>query len=470
MYLQKQYADPLGLMIQFMQSGSDALFKDIKLKTWAESNGVTLQYTAPYRHEGTIEARMKTVLDMTRTVLADTALAEEHWQTLVEASVYVLNRLPTSRNPHTCPLTALTGKVPDISHLVPLGYPATVKVYDEEGSHKRTTLELKGEECVVVGYAPDDNSYKVVTKSGRFLLRKDVIVDENWSTTQRRQHKHVQDVLLLDTEERAVAARDDIDMPAPRPVSKVVERPAPPADPPPALRRSSRWTMRPDRLAYAAEKKTPLFADLPEVPRTVQEALQSKDALSWLTAINAEFTELIDRGVIVPLKRDEKGGIPFKSKIVFRVTRDHGAKLERMLKFKARVVARGFSSIFGVHYEESYSPTMLFKSLLIVLTIAKREGWHKTNIDVGNAYLEALREKPLYMLLPFDWTDGKKIKVRLARNLYGLKDAGLLWYVLIDKILKAERYTRSVFDTCVYCKAGSILCLFVDDLATALSR
>jgi hypothetical protein len=84
-------------------------------------------------------------------VLADSGLVEDHWETLVESAVYVHNRLPTARFSSSCPQTELTGAVPDISNLVPLGCPATAKVYDEEDK-KRTSLSPKGEECVVLGY------------------------------------------------------------------------------------------------------------------------------------------------------------------------------------------------------------------------------------------------------------------------------------------------------------------------------
>jgi hypothetical protein len=47
--------------------------------------------------------------------------------------------LPTARLPTSCPLTELTGKVPDISNLVPIGYPSVVTIYNEERSKKRTT-------------------------------------------------------------------------------------------------------------------------------------------------------------------------------------------------------------------------------------------------------------------------------------------------------------------------------------------
>eukprot|EP01034_Spumella_vulgaris_P025234 gene25234-31665_t len=484
MALQNKYATPLGLKIAVMQSDSDALYKDRKLRSYASENSVELQYTAPYRHEGSIESQMKVVLDMVRTVLADSGMAEYHWQTLVEAAVHVLNRLPTASNPRTCPMTELTGRLYDISGWIPLGYPATAMNHAEEG---RTTLEPKGVECTVVGYAPESNAYKIVTKTGRLLIRKDVIVDENWAVLQRRRHQqqHLQpvaDLLLIDAEERG--ARDDIEVPSPKPFKAVVPL-EPPAEPPP-VRHSGRVSVAPDRLSLNSERESlrskPVFGGrremfaseklqpLPPLPRNMSEMLQSKSAYEWLHAVNAEFAELIERGVIVPVEPGEKTDKPFRSKIVPRVTRAHDAVLGDHLKFKARVVALGYSSILGVHYDDTYSPTMLFKSLLIVLTIAMREGWLRTNIDVGNAYLEAARLKALYMWLPIDWTQGRKIKVRLARNLYGLKDAGLLWYLVIDRILQKEGYKRSVFDPCVYHKAGSILALFVDDLAITGNR
>ncbi len=121
MSMQAKFAEPLSLKIRYLQSDSDQIYKDQKLVNWAESNGVKLQYTAPYRHEGSIEARQKSVLEMVRTVLADATLPEKYWEPIAEAAVYVLNRLPTARFPASCPLTELTGKLPDISNLVPLG-------------------------------------------------------------------------------------------------------------------------------------------------------------------------------------------------------------------------------------------------------------------------------------------------------------------------------------------------------------
>jgi hypothetical protein len=47
--------------------------------------------------------------------------------------------------------------------------------------------------------------------------------------------------------------------------------------------------------------------------------------------------------------------------------------------------------------------------------------------DVGNAYLESLIDKDIYMVLPVDlWVNGERRTVKLVKALYGLKQAGEL--------------------------------------------
>lgn len=191
--------------------------------------------------------------------------------------------------------------------------------------------------------------------------------------------------------------------------------------------------------------------------------------LEWLKAINKEMKEQIDREVIIPLTVEETQEInklkPFKSKLVYRVTRE----LDDMLKFKARMVACGYSQIFGTHYNINNSPTVMFRTFLIILHIAAIFKWARCHLDVGNAYLEALLNRALYIYLPLDWTKGKKIAVRLNRNLYGLKQAGLLWYLLYQKTLLDFGFSMSNWDPCTFFmfKDGMkvILTVFVDDNA-----
>lgn len=467
MQLQSKFASPRNLRIKILQSDSDSIYKDQKLANYASSEGIILQYTAPYRHEGSIEARIQHVLNMMRTILADSNLAEKYWEPIAEACVYIINRLPSTKHPTSCAFTELNGTVPDISNFVPLGYPAVCKIYDEEPNpNPRTKLEPRGEKCRVLGYEESTpHALRVVTESGRLLIRKDVVVDENYTVHRNTKGPAASDYkYLLEPEPAVPRAVDD---------SVIAHKPeAPAAAPAPPMHRepSSRPRKPPDRLSLNASKT----ADdtLPPLPRNLKEAIAPTNRwrLEWLQALNKEMKEIIDRGVIQGVKKGETITQPFTSKIALRITRQQLANLESALKFKMRLVARGFSSIFGVHYDANYSPACLFKSLLVVMHIAKIEGWYKTNIDIGNAYLEAECKRDMYMVLPMDWTGGRKIVVRLARNLYGLKDAGLVWYLLVNKVLQEFNFVRSIYDPCIYylmTKDGKrvILVLFVDDMA-----
>jgi hypothetical protein len=96
-------------------------------------------------------------------------------------------------------------------------------------------------------------------------------------------------------------------------------------------------------------------------------------------------------------------------------------------------------------------------------------GWHITGCDIGNASLEALTNRSLYMELPVDYT-GKDdvVVVRLVRNLYGSKQASYMWYTHLCKILADYGFERSSFEPCcfIYNKDGKyiIICVYVDDL------
>ena len=111
-------------------------------------------------------------------------------------------------------------------------------------------------------------------------------------------------------------------------------------------------------------------------------------------------------------------------------------KADGTLIFKARLVVKGFSQRFGIDYDETFAPTVTFGTILLILHIAVTSKWHITGCGIGNAYLEALTNRDLYMELPTDYTGFEdKVVVRLIRNLYGSKQVAYMWYMLLCKVL-----------------------------------
>ena len=60
-------------------------------------------------------------------------------------------------------------------------------------------------------------------------------------------------------------------------------------------------------------------------------------------------------------------------------------------RFKARLVARGFTQQFGVDYENTFAPVIRFDSLRILLALAARYGWIVHLMDAQVRY-HAIRD------------------------------------------------------------------------------
>ena len=70
-------------------------------------------------------------------------------------------------------------------------------------------------------------------------------------------------------------------------------------------------------------------------------------------------------------------------------------------KHKARIVAQGFLQQEGVDYTETYSPTVRFESIRMMIAAAASEGMQLEQMDVTTAFLYADLEEEVYLEHPF---------------------------------------------------------------------
>ena len=68
--------------------------------------------------------------------------------------------------------------------------------------------------------------------------------------------------------------------------------------------------------------------------------------------------------------------------------------------YKARLVAKGFRQVQGVDYDETFSPIVMLKSVLIMLEIAAFYDYEIWQMDVKTAFLNGFLEEELYMMQP----------------------------------------------------------------------
>ena len=56
-------------------------------------------------------------------------------------------------------------------------------------------------------------------------------------------------------------------------------------------------------------------------------------------------------------------------------------------KYKARLVARGFTQTYGIDYTETFSPVTRLNSIRVILSLAINNPWDLCQLDVKNAFL-----------------------------------------------------------------------------------
>ena len=160
------------------------------------------------------------------------------------------------------------------------------------------------------------------------------------------------------------------------------------------------------------------------------------------------------------------------SKWVFKVKRKANGKVDR---YKARLVAQGYSQTYGIDYEEVFSPVARYSSIRTLLTLTNAHDLEIHQMDVTTAFLNGSLEHDIYMKQPEGFVDPKYPNhvCKLKRSIYGLKQSARCWNQTLDVFLLKNGYRKSNADSCIYVKSVKqengfisfvILAVYVDDI------
>ena len=99
------------------------------------------------------------------------------------------------------------------------------------------------------------------------------------------------------------------------------------------------------------------------------------------------------------------------------------AATDESTRYKARLVAQGFSHVKGVNYDETYSPVVRFTSLRLLFSNAARRQLDIFHLDVETAFLHGDMIETDYLQQPLGFVaKGHEQEVRrLRKAIYGLK-------------------------------------------------
>jgi len=201
-------------------------------------------------------------------------------------------------------------------------------------------------------------------------------------------------------------------------------------------------------------------------PKSLHEAQSHSDWPSWKKAMDRELSTLKQAGTweTVPCLKDKN---VIDCKWVYRTKYKSDGAID---KHKARLVARGFTQVYGVDYLKTYSPVAKLASLRTILVLTACLGWDIICFDFNAAYLNGELEEleEIYMEQAPGYAEGGAgfIK-RLKKVLYGLKQAGHRWYDTFARELADLGFYPSAADPGVFfAQIGNhilILPVHVDD-------
>ena len=200
--------------------------------------------------------------------------------------------------------------------------------------------------------------------------------------------------------------------------------------------------------------------------------MQSDESQLWKEAMDSEMNSLEENNTytVVTLPKDKKA---VGSKWTYAIKSDPDGNVIH----KARFVAKGYAQVEGLDYTDTYSPTANMTTVRMIMQFAAEYDLIVHQLDVKTAYLNAPIDCDIYMLQPKGYEQPGEYNDqvwRLNKLLYGLKQSGRNWNIVLDGFFQENGFAKSEVDACLYMKKIASTKIFVvvwvDDIVIAASN
>jgi hypothetical protein len=183
-----------------------------------------------------------------------------------------------------------------------------------------------------------------------------------------------------------------------------------------------------------------------------KEAMAGPDASKWETAVEEEHDQMLKHKVWEPVPIKD---LPDGSKVL---TSTWAMKKKANGTYRARMNARGFEQIDGIHYDETEkaAPVANEITIRIVMTLMVMAGWWAELVDVQGAFLtgEMDPKTQCYLHVPegFERFYPSNVVLRLLKTLYGLKQSAYEFWKMLVMAMRHMEFTCSKVDPCLFFK------------------
>ena len=484
-------------------------YKTMLMKKRLSDEGITLTVCEPAtpQHNACSERLNLELQQKIRAVLISAGMPNSYWGYALNNVMFIHNRVPNASNNFKSPYEMVMGVKPNLKYARRFGCEVYYLV-DAKGKMQPRSKKGYLLECQQTGYLILDAASKKLIRSkhvdfveartygtnlrrsghqeGRELLQRDQTellwgpkttvpteTNNQGSTTSERDENAVENQTPQHSESEPVEVEEEV------PMSVIDE---------PHEERSNDTNSSKDveleeligeNEEYEFLETIEEAANLAEdnEPESYEEAINSEDSDRWREAINSEFKSLVENETwrVVP-----KSELPPNTKVI-QTKWVHKRKTEAdgSMRYKSRLVAKGFADKNRYDLSEVYSPVARLDDVRFIVSVANKMNLNLYQLDVTTAFLNGVLEKDVYIHIPEGWDEFTNSRQKLSQShvcklekaIYGLKVSPKRWHIRFTEAMKRLGFEVYPHQTCIfvwrYKDEFAILILYVDDILLA---
>nr|GEW79535.1 hypothetical protein [Tanacetum cinerariifolium] len=157
----------LSLKVKVIRSDNETKFKNNDINQFCRMKGIKMEFSIPRnpQQNGIVERKNRTLIEATRTMLADSLVPIPFWAEAVNTACYVKKRGLLTKPHNKTPYELLHGRTPSIGFMRPFSCPVTIlNTLDSLGKFDR-----KVNEGFLVGYSVSSKAFRVFNSRTRIV-------------------------------------------------------------------------------------------------------------------------------------------------------------------------------------------------------------------------------------------------------------------------------------------------------------
>nr|GEU43938.1 putative ribonuclease H-like domain-containing protein [Tanacetum cinerariifolium] len=410
---------------------------------WNRRLGIKREYSNARtpQQNGVTKRKNMTLIEATRTMLADSFLPNTFWAEAVSTACYVLNRVLVTKPQNKTPYELITGKILIKSYIQPFGCHVTIlNTIDHLGK-----FEEKSDEGFLDGYSLNSKAFRPVTAENK----------DNKTTGPKEANNNT-------CKQDNIDARNS-EMEAKPPQEYFVL----------LLWSSYTSTLKGSKAKNGSEKlngdtgsstnKEPVDQEdeafLEELKRLKRQENEADDATETLRKTFSQGTE----DLLLQAGATRASSTNYVNTASTPVNTASPSRNEDLFQFKTQKVwilvdlrfrKKGHRQEEGIDYDEVFAPVARIEAIRIFLAFASYMRFIVYRMDVKSSFLYEKINEEVYVSQPPGFIDPKfpKQVYQVVKALYGLYQAHRAWYATLSTFLVKSGYKRGIIDKTLFIK------------------